>query len=141
MTTGGVGGSLLVRVNGDAAVFLRKSKQHTTRVRLGPLIRNRDGDKNVIVPSVGRYGVRGRSDRQVAKKFARRGVNDAEGRIVPKTEGGVEAIVARVVPNFIGALRLLNSGDRFASQRVQDQKRLPALATHEQMLGGTECET
>jgi len=42
---------------------------------------------------------------------------------------------ARRAPlHFIGALCLLDGGDRFAGQRVQDEQRLPTLATHEQML-------
>jgi hypothetical protein len=94
----------------------------------------------VIVPSEGRYGVNAGASRQAVKERACLGINDAEDRI-GTAAGGVEAIVAGVVPNFIGAVCLLNGGYHFAIQRVQNEQRLPTPATHEQVLGWTESET
>src|ERR1700676_37553 len=132
--------SLLRRVDGDAAVLFGKAKHYVAHVRGRPLIRYRDRDENVIVSAVGGYRVSGGSGGQVRDDFARRGVNHAQRWSGAKAERGIEVIVARVVPDLIGALRPIHGGNWFPRQRVQDQKRRTAPATYEQVLGWTESQ-
>lgn len=69
---------LLVCVNGDTALLHGKAKRDIASVRRGVRIRNRDGNKDVIVPSVSRDGVNARSGRQVVDKHAGFRIDDAE---------------------------------------------------------------
>ena len=103
-----------MRVDGDAAVLLGEAKHHVAHVSWRPVIRDGNGDENMIVSAIRADGVGGRSNGQVVNKFSSRGVNHAKRWVGAEAERSVEVIVAWVVPNLISALRFINSRDRFA---------------------------
>ena len=92
----------------------------------------------MIVAPEGRDGVGSRSGRQGTNYRAGVAIDDAERWIASEAAGGVKIVVAWVVPNLIGALRLRNVGDLLASHSVKNKQRLSAPATYQQVLRGAE---
>jgi hypothetical protein len=105
--------SLFVRVNEDAALFRGEAKHRIAGVHRGRRIGRGDGNKDVIVFSEGCYGMNARPGRQAANKRAGVGIDNADR--LSGTARGIEAVVACVIPNFIGTMGLVNCGNHFAS--------------------------
>src|SRR5215469_8914194 len=95
----------------------------------------------MIVPAEGRNGVGTRTRRQIGKKFSRLGVYHAQGRRGVIAARGVEMVVARVVPDFVRAVRAVYRRNRFAGGRVDDDERPSASTTDEQVLRRTKRQT
>jgi hypothetical protein len=105
--------SLLVRVDEDTALFCGEAKHRIARVHRHRRSGRGDWNKYVIVFSEGCYGMNAGPGRQVANKRAGVGIDNAD--CLSGTARGIEAIVACVIPNFIGTMGLVNRSDHFAS--------------------------
>jgi hypothetical protein len=106
-------GSLLRRVDSDATLLFGETEKDIACIGRGRRSGNRDGNEYVIVSNVGRDRVRDGTCRQIVKKLARLGIDDAEGWRGVLAARGVEMIFARVVPDFVRAMRIGDRRDYF----------------------------
>lgn len=124
-------------VDKNAALLRGEAKHRVAWIYRDCCIGRGDGNKNVIIFSISCDGMYTRPGGQIADKFSRVGIDDADR--LRSTAGGIEAIVTRVIPNLIGPMSLVNCCDGFSCKPIDYDVRFPASATNQQMLGWTQC--